>query len=238
MQIDIPEHDTEGIVSHLWPKVRSAAIIALVVSIPATVAYGLLFLIAFRTGVDPTVLVRDPATISGVPFYFGLISNIGVLIWAVSASISLFAGWLVYKWSDDNEMASFLVLSGAATTLLLLDDFFLFHDQIGILYLGIREIFVFAAMAFMLVVIFYRFRKTIFHTNCLLLGVSVGMITVSIFLDRPIVISASPLSAGAMTAFEEFFKLLGIVIWATYFVHVGLSTLSQIIEGRRSNASS
>ena len=78
------------------PKVhsRTSGLISIqfiIVSVPSAIIYGLLFAIAIQAGVDPTVLVRDPATISNVPFYFGLISNLGVLIWAVAASVSAFA---------------------------------------------------------------------------------------------------------------------------------------------------
>ena len=110
---DAHERGAEGTLSHIWPNIRSAAFIVLIVSVPSAIIYGLLFAIAIQAGVDPTVLVRDPATISNVPFYFGLISNLGVLIWAVAASVSAFAD---ISQMDSNAFINALYWDGTTCT--------------------------------------------------------------------------------------------------------------------------
>ena len=91
-------------------------------------------------------------------------------------------------------------------------------------------------MTLLVAVLFFRFRNTILRTNYLLLVASIGMIAFSTFLDREFVMSVVPVSAAVMMALEELFKLLGIVIWATYFVHVAIARLSLIFEQNREGA--
>ena len=77
-----------------------------------------------------STLTRDPSVIlKGTPFH-GFLSSIGVLLWSWTAAISLFCYVLLRKSGDRNELTKFVLMGGLLTSMLLLDDFFMFHDWI------------------------------------------------------------------------------------------------------------
>jgi hypothetical protein len=71
-------------------------------------------------------LSRDPAELAVIPFYYGLLSNLRILVWAAGAFISFFASFHV----DGFQARSLLRWAEILTLILLLDDFLLIHDEV------------------------------------------------------------------------------------------------------------
>lgn len=71
-------------------------------------------------------LTKDPLAVAGKPFYFGMLSQVGILFWCASAAICFFCAALLVKINSTN-LSGFLFFLGCVTTVLLLDDLFSVH---------------------------------------------------------------------------------------------------------------
>ena len=103
---------------------------------------GLLFVILLLLtgkyiGKEAEVFTRDPSTLYKFHPFAGILSNLGILFWACTMAICLFA----YAALTDKKSrtARLILYSGLFTGWLMLDDLFLFHDRIFPDFLGIDE---------------------------------------------------------------------------------------------------
>ncbi len=94
---------------------------------------------------------RDPASIAEISPFHGLLSSIGVLLWCSTAVAALFSYFLLRKSGDKSEFKGFLLTGGLLTSMLLVDDYFMFHDWI-LPKLGIGEHAVFLFFALSIVI--------------------------------------------------------------------------------------
>jgi hypothetical protein len=149
------------------------------------------------------------------PVYVGLLSNIGILFWCASATICIFSFAVLQKNLDDREVLLFLLFSGLMTVVLLLDDLFLYHEEVFPEYLHIPQKAVLAGYGIMIFLYLIRFRKTIIQTEFLVLLFSFGFFGLSIIIDW---IPQSTIPEHHL--FEDGSKLLGILSWFAYFTRV------------------
>ena len=158
-------------------------------------------------GIRMSKLSRDPAEIANVPFYYGLLSNLGILAWAAGAFTSLFASFHV----DGTAIRSLLRWAGILTAILLIDDFLLIHDEVFPKVLGLPEwsVYIFYLAAFPL--FFYVNLDTILmHTEYRVLGSAVFLLGVSVLVDVHLL-------PGGIDV-EDGLKLCGIVVYAYYWI--------------------
>ena len=160
-------------------------------------------------------LTRDPASIASQPVNFGLLSNIGVLFWCVAATVCLFSYWAL--WQLARRRPPLLLLSaGLFTTLLLLDDLFLFHERLypRFLFGETVAMLLYAAIALGIV---GRFWRTIRRSEFIFLILALGFLGLSVIVDLAFEDDPYLLEAGS--------KLLGIFNWAIYWTRLGLQQL-------------
>lgn len=106
--------------------VRSSAVLVAVVwsgSIVLFVALGV------QDTAPVGVLLRDPQETTGSPWYLGLVSNLGLIGWACAATLFLGAGMVLRSIGGRRAEYWSLLVLGALTTVLLIDDAFLLHDD-------------------------------------------------------------------------------------------------------------
>ncbi len=181
-----------------------------------------------QTKTDLSDLTQDQVTVAGVPPYAGLLSNIGVLFWSFSAAICLFCSAVLRKDINNRELPSFLFFSGILTSIFLLDDLFLFHENLYPAYLNMPEKAVYSAYGIMVLLYFIRFRMTILSTDFLLLFIAFGFFGLSIVSGNGLVDLPS-----SEYLFREGTKLFGIVTWFAYFTRVGLKKVKYAILFRQ-----
>jgi len=160
-------------------------------------------------------LTRDTTAVLNAPFYIGLVSNIGMLLWSSCAGICAFTAALLRGNDEDREMQLFLLASCAITSFLLFDDLFLFHEDFCAKSLHIPETVTFAAYGAAISVYFIRFRTTILKTEFILLAIALVFFGLSIIVDEIL-----PGRLRAQFLLEDGFKFLGIVSWLAYFARV------------------
>jgi hypothetical protein len=67
------------------------------------------------SGIRMDKISRDPAELADLPIYYGLLSNLGMLVWGAGAFISFFASFHV----EGSEISSLLRWAGILTLILL-----------------------------------------------------------------------------------------------------------------------
>jgi hypothetical protein len=177
-------------------------------------------------------LMLDPTEFTDVPFYTGIVANLGILLWAATASICLFIAIflapLVGKaWKD------FFLVSGLVTFLLLLDDLLRIHDEIFPVYFGIKGDVLGIGYVLLISLYLLRFRTLIFQYPYTFLVMALGFFAVSVGIDVAPSVIKHRFSVADLLFFEDSAKLLGIANWLAYFAY-----LSAAIVGKANLAAS
>lgn len=185
----------------------------------SAVILGGVVLLNLGGGIPMADLIRDPAAIAGMPAYTGLLSQIGLFLWAAAAAICLFCARLASRGGPDEAgMARFFFASGALTLLLGLDDAFLLHEDV-FPRIGIPEKVVLASHVLLTAAYLLVFARTILtRTGHGLLAMALFFFAASVVLDV--------LNPPAMPYLaEDAAKLTGILGWLAYFSCTGLAML-------------
>ena len=210
----------------------------LIVYLPVTILLALVASVSLINNIPVGIFLRDPAVIADenliatiepntaryvVPF-IGIISNLGILLWTVSASICLFCFSIIVRVNKSlkNENSLFLGSFGLITLFLLLDDLLLFHESIAP-NLFIPEQMVYAFYGAIVLFALVRFRKVILQTEWIILCLASIFFSLSIGMD---IFWLWGDELQLHNFLEDGFKLLGIASWVSYFVitSVGITT--------------
>ncbi|MGH2568935.1 MAG: hypothetical protein ACRDGA_11400 [Bacteroidota bacterium] len=172
--------------------------------------------IGLRTGTRLDHLVIDPVDVDYLmPAYIGMLSHLGVMLWAGSAAVCLFgANLLLRSWSsglDVKESGRFLLASGLVASGLMLDDALLLHDRVFPWTFHIHELVVFAVYLGVVLLYLYRFARKILESEYLLLLISGTCLFIMVLMDH--LLPFTPLE----TFFEDSLKFLGIVFFFAYY---------------------
>ena len=162
---------------------------------------------------------RDPAELADFPLYYGLLSNLGILVLAAGAFISFFASFHV----EGPKIRSLLRWAGILTLILLLDDFLLIHDEVFPQVLHLPEAVVYLLYLVTFPLFFFR------HLNAILEQTEYRILVLGIFLmGVSVLIDINFLPGG--TDVEDSFKLFGIVAYSYYWVFTSHRLIAQSIQ--------
>ncbi|WP_315790007.1 hypothetical protein [Fischerella sp. JS2] len=186
--------------------------IILLIYTPVVILFVILKL---QNKVPVEYLTRDPLAVAKAPFYWGAISNFGILIWCGAVVISLFSFKILQNVKICSEFSHFFLFSGVITSILLLDDLFLLHEEVFPYYLNISEKLVFLGYGILISFYLVRFRKTILKTEFIFLVLAFGFFGLSVFLDLLPV--TDWLGNENEYLLEDGAKLLGMISWLAYF---------------------
>lgn len=180
-----------------------------------------LALVSVRTGIHISYFTRDPSEIVQAPFYIGLLSNVGILIWSASAGICLFTATLLGRTAGGVEWRSFLLASGILTAWLAFDDLLTLHDVVIPTYMHVPQKVFLALLGGVTLLYLARFRRAILKTDYLLLLVAFGFLALSVFFDA----LQGRVALPHQHYFEDGTKLMGIVGWSAYLTRTALQRL-------------
>lgn len=163
-------------------------------------------------------MTRDVNAIANLHPLAGVLSNLGILLWCVAASIPLFAAAVIRNAAPKNKVW-FLFFSALLSGYLLFDDFFMFHEDLAYRYFGIDEIVVYAGIAISALIYFVAFRRTILlQTRFGVLVLALGFLATSVILDVFEVWLIERIGVGTQFFLEDGAKWLGIASWCSYYV--------------------
>lgn len=179
--------------------------------------FGLIIGAFALAGVRMSRISRDAAQVVHFPFYYGFLSNVGVLVWAAGAFIPFYTSFLV----RDPTQTSLLRWGGILTFVLLVDDFLLIHDGFFPKVLHLPEKLIYVIYAIVFPIYFLRhFRLILQTTEYWILGLGVFMMGVSVLID----INVLP---GGIDV-EDSFKICGISAYSYYWI----ITAKQLVTAR------
>jgi len=198
-------------------QIQALKAIILWTYIPALAILGGIVGYALATDRRVWYFTNDPFVLGNLPFYAGVLSSLGNLLWGAGATVCFFSFGLMEK--DRPRIRRFLLVSGLFTTLLLFDDQFQFHRIFYLKYMHISAKAVFTGYGLLALGYLIYFRRVISETDYLLLGVALA------FLGAAVVFDTAPLLPRGRTAFSDALKFFGIVTWLAYFVRTGRKAL-------------
>ena len=192
--------------------------------LPILVLLGITRLFSSMTSIPLRRLMLDPTEVTQVPFYTGIMSNLGTLLWTAAASICLFIAIFMAQMVG-KAWKNFFLVSGLLTLILLLDDLLRIHDEIFPVYLGIKgDIFGIGYVLFIGVYLF-RFRKLIVQYPYAFLMMALGFFGVSVAIDVAPTGLKHLFPEADIVFFEDGAKLLGIANWLAYFAYLSAAIL-------------
>jgi hypothetical protein len=90
----------------------------------------LLFIVWLQDFIPVSELTEDITALAGVPLYTGALSQIGIVLWAVTAGICFFSAHMTSEDHRQKDLRLFLLLGGCLTVFLMLDDLFRVHERL------------------------------------------------------------------------------------------------------------
>lgn len=196
--------------ARVWPTLAAGAAVALLL---IAGAYGL----SVYQGVPPDTLTGDPAAITDSRWWLGLLSNLGIMMWAAATGMCAVGTYFLYRSGASGRGTLFLLASTGMCLALALDDAFMLHEEVLPAHLRISERVTYGAYAVMMVAYVVLFRRTLRRTDYVVLLASLACYAASIAIDL-----------FTYNIFvEDAFKFAGIVFWLLYYAR----TVALVVEG-------
>ncbi len=194
------------------------------VLLPLVTVWGVGFGILAAVGIHGNVgeLLLDPSYLSGGRWYLGVVSQLGILTWAVAVSSSAWSSWIA-RVTKRRDAELFLRRAAMVTSILLVDDLFGIHSLIeGPGKLVAEAVIVFPTAGWLIV-----HRRDIMRTRFQLLAAALLGLGGSVLVDG----FFHPNSVEMSGLIEDGAKFLGILAWATYFVMTTKDIAASAIRG-------
>ncbi|QYU67400.1 hypothetical protein J4558_21100 [Leptolyngbya sp. 15MV] len=187
------------------------AVAAMAFAVPAAVA------VAWRAVDDELVLIllRDQAATADHSPFTGLVSNLGAFMWLACAAVT---GFTAVAWREQlgRERTLFLAAACVLSTLLLLDDFFMLHEEVLRFSIGVPEKLTLAAGALLAGGHLFRFRHEYLAERPWLIASALALLGASVMTD--LALPEQDLGKAAMLFVEDGLKWFGIVAWGAWHV--------------------
>ncbi len=189
--------------------------------------------LVFQRQVPYDQLLLDPNSLNKVPWYTGLVSNLGILSWSVATTAGFFGAWIGHYGGRPN--ASQLLGRGAfLSTVLLLDDLFQLHVAVNPTF-GISKPVVY--LCYLLVALWWLAtqHREIRRTRMELLAAAGTAFATSILFDQ-VGGSTDTISDQTSLLVEDAAKFLGVLAWALYFVLTSSDIVRSIVTELRGSS--
>lgn len=173
---------------------------------------------------------RDPADLAQQHPLWGMVSNLGVLLWCTCVAVCAFSAQVLAR-RDQQVTERVRHLRGAAllTLALLVDDLFMAHDDLARRYLGAGERAVVVLLAAAALAYLWRFAKLIVSDAWGLLLFALLCLAGSLLVDQ--INDRGLLGTGSWRYFaEDAPKFLGIAAWCGYHYRLALNALQPAAE--------
>lgn len=198
-----------------------------------TLGLVLLTGLALQRQVPYDELLLDPNNVAGIPWYIGLVSNLGILSWTTATVTAFFGAWIARY--GNRQAASRMLAEGALlSTILLFDDLLQLHVILKPMF-GIPKIAVY--LVYLLVASHWIIsqRGELRRTPFALLIAAAGAFALSIGLDQ-IAVLVPWLSANQRLLGEDAAKFLGVLAWAQFFSLTSVAIVRSIVTELRTAA--
>ncbi len=179
--------------------------------VPTLAVIGGITIFALSTGKRVWYFTEDPFVIGNLPFYAGILSNLGILFWCAGGVICFFSYAVLAKEESGGNYRRFLFFSGFFTSLFLFDDLFQMHRIFYHKYPNLTNSLVCGFYGLLVFWYLLYFKSQILKTEFLLLSFALIFFAMAVLVD---IFSFLP---RGNTAFSDGLKFFGIVGWFAYF---------------------
>ncbi|MCH9815903.1 MAG: hypothetical protein K0U64_05540 [Actinomycetia bacterium] len=199
--------------------------------IAAAVAVSLLLLLGvvlydILTDRAASYLLRDATSVGGVLPEAGAVSEFGIGVWTVSAAVCAFTGALLFR-CRDRDWSVFFWVTSALLAWFALDDQYQVHETLVRKYLGIGGSVYIVVYGVAILAWLWIFRRRLVD-GWQILAAALAALFVSVMSDFVTDRayegesdgSLLTISADSMGIVEDYAKLLGILLWATFLVRL------------------
>jgi len=187
---------------------------------------GFLIFLRFALDVPFSYFTRDPADFAGFPFYLGLYSNFGMVLWGFGGAVLWFTWWITRGRDPDRGNERFLLTTAVTTSVLYLDDFFQLHERVLPDYIGLPQLLVLSAYALWILCWLFINRNAILNFEPALLITVLVFFGVSVLLD----LVEHTLYLPGHHLWEDGSKFLGIAGWCTYMTRFSLREIGGMMS--------
>ena len=180
-----------------------------------TIIYAFVYELSKSMGVRLEIFTRDMFAVAEVPVYTGIISNLGVSLWMATACVCAFSCFAGSRAKETGSLRGMLLFAAAFNFILMIDDFFMLHESIFPLELGVPEKYIFLVyilVAFFFLVLYWR---QFLNSRIWILVIAFTGFALSILIDSSYLISET--LDWRIVVFENYFKLVGVGSWFIYF---------------------
>ena len=191
-------------------------------AVAATIAF-----LHYAFSVPASVLLHDLNAINASPPYYGLLSNLGIIIWTATATITLWTYASVRSYLRRRQLQiEVLLFGGIFTAIIMIDDLFMLHEQLPKLGLpGALYPALYGGLQGAFLVVFIH---PILKSEWLLLLGALGFFGISITLD--VAADAFSISFIGRGYIEDIAKFVGILFWFTYFASLSWTALQECLR--------
>ncbi len=185
--------------------------------LPSLAIYISILFITSNAGIETSLVLRDLLQTCDYPIGVGMISSLGVILWAAASAICLFS--YTSNLINKKSYKRLVIIGGFFSGLLCLDDLFLLHDKKQINQDILYTIYI--ALAIFLIIKFGHLIKEIdiyaFLGSAFLLALSVISDIFQDFL---------PINYETVQILEEGFKFIGITAWLYFWNKASYKAIS------------
>ena len=185
---------------------------------------GFTVLVSQITDTPMGVLANDPAEVEHYSPYVGMLSNWGVILWVAAGVICLFSAVILRHRKSFGPQFRFLVVSGAFSLLLGVDDLYMFHDRVLPRVFHLPEVFFYLLYLLAFVLYLGYFVPRILKYDYLLFTAAFIFFVISRGFYRLIPYFGHFYTTGDML------KYFGIVFWLAFFYRTALHEVNELLR--------
>lgn len=186
---------------------------------PALVVVAASVVGARAVGADLGDLVREATTVGDLPFYAGGLSAVTVSLWSAAAAVALAAA-ADRPWRD-RRLGELVLVLGALSLSLALDDQFRLHDDV-LIRVGVPEKAVIVGYAVVAGLALWRGREVLRRrVDTAVLGIAALLLSASVAVDGlQRTLERGGLDAELRVFLEDSCKLVGAAVWLYWLILV------------------
>lgn len=179
-----------------------------------------LYSVAWFIDVPLENVSRDAADLYNFHPLIGVLSNLGLILWTASAVVLFFSAYVVRGISAVAEQRASLLRFGLLSSMLLLDDLFLLHEQVVPQNLGVSQKLTYLLYGSVFSILVWRSRNVLLSGNSRMLVAAFMCFALSVGLDL-----LPNLLPTYHYALEDTPKFIGIALWTTFFWGLGRESI-------------
>lgn len=164
------------------------------------------------SGAPVSAFTRDIAAIADINPLNGVVSSMGMILWAAATAVAAFAAWMSRSGSVPSKQC--LATTAGLSGVLLIDDLFMIHEVFFGQVLGLSEIFAFGLYGLLALLWLGYWYRQILELPLTALWLSALAFGISFAADA--LDAAALLGADYGYLVEDGAKLIGIVNWVVF----------------------